>query len=163
VSASASFRVRDFVGVDIDSVLDLFRDSVRNVARKDYSEEQVLAWAPDELDRQACASKCASRQTFVAELDGTLAGFGDLESDGHLDMMFVHSRFQRRGVASMLLEQIESSARRLHIARLYTGASITAKPFFEHRWFQMIAPQLVHKRGQELINYRMEKILDHSG
>ena len=161
MSAAASFRVRDFASADIDSLLDLFRDSVRNVARKDYSEEQVLAWAPDDLDRPAWASKCASRQTFVAELDDTLAGFGDLEPDGHLDMMFVHSRFQRRGIASMLLEKIESSARRRHIARLYTEASITAKPFFEHRGFQMIAPQVVRKRGQEFINYRMEKILDH--
>jgi putative acetyltransferase len=135
------------------------RFSDRVVARKDYSEDQVLAWAPNDLDRQAWAAKCASRQTFIAEFDGTLVGFADLEADGHLDMMFVHSQFQRRGVASMLLEQIESSAQRLHISRLYTEASITAKPFFEHQGFQLIAPQVVRKRGQEFINYRMDKFL----
>jgi putative acetyltransferase len=160
VSAAASFPIRDFAGADIDALLDLFRDSVRNVARRDYSEEQVLDWAPDDLDRQAWASKCASQRTFVAALDGTLVGFGDLEADGHLAMMFVRSRFQRRGIASMLLEQIEASARRLHIARLYTEASVTAKPFFEQRGFRTMAPQVVSKRGQEFINYRMEKILD---
>lgn len=161
MTAAAAFRVREFIDADTDPLLDLFRDSVRNIARKDYSEEQVHAWAPDDLDRQSWASKCASRQTFVAELDGALAGFGDLEADGHVDMMFVHSRFQRRGVASLLLAQIESSARLRHILRLYTEASITAKPFFEHRGFRLIAPQVVRKRGQEFINYRMEKILDH--
>ena len=108
MTAAAAFRVREFIDADTDPLLDLFRDSVRNIARKDYSEEQVHAWAPDDLDRQSWASKCASRQTFVAELDGALAGFGDLEADGHVDMMFVHSRFQRRGVASLLLAQIES-------------------------------------------------------
>jgi putative acetyltransferase len=76
---------------------------VRNVASKDYSEEQVLAWAPDVLDRHARTSKCLSRLTFVADLGGTLAEFGDLEPDGHLDMMFVHSGFQRRLVDSTLL------------------------------------------------------------
>ncbi len=85
------------------------------------------------------------------------AGFSDLEADGHLDMMFVDPRFQGRGVATALLERVEAEARSLSLSRIFTEASITARPFFERRGFRLIAPQTVELRGQRLVNFRMEK------
>ena len=44
------------------------------------------------------------------------------------------------------------------IAKDYSNPD-TARAFFERRGFRMIAPQRVSMRGQEFINYRMEKAL----
>jgi putative acetyltransferase len=152
-------RVRDYSLADIDALIDLFRASVRIVARRDYTHEQVMAWAPDEIDRQAWAARCASRQTWVAEIDDHIAGFSDMEPDGHLNMMFVHPACQGAGVATALLEQVEKSARGSGLIRLFTEASITARPFFERRGFRVITAQTVSIREQTLVNYRMEKPL----
>jgi putative acetyltransferase len=43
--------------------------------------------------------------------------------------------------------------------RLYTEASITARPVFERHGFHVIAAQEVPARGALLRNYRMEKTL----
>lgn len=149
--------IRLYTPADLDGLIRLFHASVRRIAIKDYTEDQVKAWAPDDADRERWASRRASRPTWVAEIDGVLAGFTDLEPDGHVDMMFVHPDHQGRGVAGALLRQVEAEAARLGLDRLFTEASITARPFFERKGFRVIAPQTVSVRGQDMTNYRMEK------
>jgi len=151
--------IRLYAPQDIDDLMELFRASVRQVASRDYSPAQILAWAPDELDRDLWLQRRGSRPTWVAMVDGRIAGFTDLEADGHVDMMFVHPDFQGRRVASSLLRHVEAEAADLGLARLFTEASITAKPFFERRGFRVLAEQQVPVRGQVLTNYRMEKLL----
>ena len=60
-----------------------------------------------------------------------------------------------------MLTAIFDDARRREMARLYTEASITARPFFEAQGFVILAPQVVSCRGAEFVNYRMEQRLRH--
>lgn len=151
--------IRSYRPDDVDALIDLFRQAVWRVAIRDYSEAQVKAWAPDTAEREKWVERRASRPTWVAEIDGRVAGFTDLEPDGHVDMMYVHPDFKGRGVANALMAKVEEAAAARKLGRLYTEASITAKPFFEKKGFRVITPQTVHVRGQDLVNYRMEKIL----
>jgi putative acetyltransferase len=151
--------IRPYRPSDLEALIALFRDAVRQVARRDYSEAQVRAWAPDAIDRARWAARRADRPTWVAEAGGDIAGFTDLEPDGHIDMLFVHPGQQGRGVATALLAQVEAAARAQGIGRLFTEASITARPVFERRGFRVVAPQTVSLRGQRLTNYRMERVL----
>jgi len=161
--AMAKIEIRPYRATDRDRLIDLFRGSVRRVARRDYSLAQVSAWAPDDIDAEGFGRRCADRPTFVAAIDGELAGFGDLEPDGHIDMLYVHADHQRKGVAGSLLDKIEAVARQQGIRRLYAEASITARPVFETRGFQVLTVQAVSLRGQTFTNYRMEKRLGAKG
>jgi putative acetyltransferase len=151
--------LRPLVAADVAAAIDLFRASVRGVAQRDYSPDQIAAWAPDEIDRARWSARIVGRDAFVVEMDRRLLGFCELEADGHLDMMFVHPDWQRRGIATALLEYAERAARQRELVRLFTEASLTARPFFERRGFQSIARQTVFLRGQSLVNYRMAKDL----
>jgi putative acetyltransferase len=153
-------HVRRYEPTDLRAVVELLRASVRRIARRDYSEEQVLAWAPDEVDWEARARRHSSRPTWVAEIGGAVAGFADLEPDGHVDFMYVHPEHQRVGVASALWRTIEAAARDLRVPRLFAEVSITARPFFEAQGFRLVAEQTVQRRGEALTNYRMEKLLE---
>jgi putative acetyltransferase len=152
-------HIRPYDPSDLDALIALFRDSVRRVASRDYSPEQVLAWAPDDMDRERWAARCAAKPTWVAERGGEPVGFTDLEPDGHIDMFYVHADHQGVGVASALLGRVESAARDAGIGRLFTEASKTARPFFERRGFRVIAAQTVRFNGQDFVNFRMEKWL----
>ena len=152
-------RVRPYTAADVDELIALFRASVRTVARRDYTLAQVLAWAPDAIDRTGWAARLAASSTWVAALGDRAAGFINLDPDGHLDNLFVHADCQGRGVASLLLRRLEASAVARGLARLFTEASITARPFFERRGFRVITAQTVVRRGEELTNYRMERPL----
>lgn len=152
-------RVRPYAAAELDDLIALFRESVRQVARLDYSPEQILAWAPDEIDREAWALRLATSSTWVAAHGDETVGFVTLEPDGHLDMLYVHAAQQRLGIAGKLVDRLESSARSRGLTRLFTEASITAKPFFERRGFHVVETQRVARRGQELTNYRMVRPL----
>ena len=95
----------------------------------------------------------------MADDDGTLAGFGELEENGHIDCFYCHHAYQRRGVGSAIYSRIEAKARALGLTRLLVEASITARPFFEAKGFAVVKRQTVICRGIELTNYVMEKAL----
>jgi putative acetyltransferase len=150
--------VREFAPQDAQGVIQAFRTAIREVACRDYSPEQIEAWAQPYVELDGWVTRYSARQTWVA-VNGDVVGFADLEPGGHLDNLYVHSEHQRRGVASALLTRVETAAREEGIFLLHTEASITAKPFFERRGFKLMAPQNVDFGGQRFRNFRMEKRL----
>jgi putative acetyltransferase len=154
---SPTLSIRPYRPDDLDAVIRIFLTAIRETAAKDYDRAQIDAWA--QADRDMWAKRRLSRPTWVAVVGAKPVGFTDLEPDGHLDMMFVHPAHQHTGVATALLERVEAAARAQGLSRLFTEASITARPFFERRGFRLLAAQVVSVRGQALANYRMEKPL----
>ncbi|TLY32484.1 MAG: GNAT family N-acetyltransferase [Ignavibacteria bacterium] len=73
------------------------------MSRADYTESQLEAWAPDVIDHEQFAQHRAAKSTWVAESEDRIAGFSDLEPDGHIHMLYVQPPVQRRGVARALL------------------------------------------------------------
>ena len=140
---SAAVHIRAYSEADLDALIDLFTSSVRQVASRDYSPAQIEAWAPVAVNREQWATRLGSRPTYVAEAGGQIAGFSDLEPDGHIDMLFVHADHQGQGVARALLDHITARAHEQGIARLFTEASITARPVFERSGFELIEAQEV--------------------
>src|SRR5438128_9013724 len=138
-----AITIRPYGDEDVDSLVAVFRDAARGTAGRDYTESQVRAWAPDLIDHALFAQRCAAKSTWVAECELRVAGFSDIEPDGHIDMLYVHPDFQRRGVARTLLSHIEKQARGRGTDCLYTEASITARPVFESVGFHVLAAQTV--------------------
>jgi len=151
--------IRRYRPGDLAGLIALFRDTVRRVNGRDYSPQQVMAWAPDEIDARQWRHRFDNKVVWVADLEGTPVGFVDVARDGLIDMLYVHADHQGKGIASLLLRTVEASARTRGLLRLFTEASITARPFFEHRGFRVIAPQRVMRWAQEFLNYRMDKAL----
>ncbi|WP_425262110.1 GNAT family N-acetyltransferase [Prosthecochloris aestuarii] len=103
--------------------------------------------------------RLCTRSTFVADDKGILAGFGELDRDGHIDGFYCHHQYQRQGVGSALLHRIEQEAISAGLRRLFTEASITARPFFAAHGFVVLKQQIVVRRHVELKNFLMEKQL----
>ena len=150
--------IRPYEHTDLDAVIEIFQSAVRVTAAKDYNEAQIQAWS--HVDRSRWEMRRMSRPTWIAIVENNPAGFIDLEPNGHLDMLFVHPEYNGKGVASALLQTVEEAARKQNLTRIFTEASITAKPFFEKREFTVITSQLVEIRGQVLRNFPMEKWME---
>jgi putative acetyltransferase len=155
--------LRQYRPGDAPALLALFRDTIRRVNCRDYSPVQIAAWASDDIDESAWAARFMGRFVVVAEEGSRPAGFADLERDGHIDRFYVAADHQRCGIGRQLLAAIVEEAQRTGVSRLFTEASITARPFFEIQTFKVIAPQVVTCRGVEFVNYRMERFLSVSG
>lgn len=155
----SAIPVRPYRVVDAAATMAVFRNAVHEGTARDYTAEQRDAWAPEDLDEEAWALRRSDRPTWVAEIENAVVGFIDLMLDGHIDMLFVHTRFHRQGVASALYRTVEDGARDAGIGALSTDASLTAQPFFARCGFEVVERQSVARRGQRLENARMEKHL----
>ena len=136
----------------------LFFDTVHTVNARDYTPEQLAAWAPTEPDRLAW-SRLDGQFCFVVESQKMLVGFASLHVDGQLDFLSVHPDFQSKGVATALYNQVERLARKRNFPLLQAEASITACSFLEKNGFVMVREFSKTLRGVEFLQYRMEKPL----
>lgn len=137
-------------------IADLFYQSVHAISSSLYSSEQKEAWAPTPIDYVRWADRLNVKKPFIAFVGGRVAGFIELDSDGHIDCTYTHPDFQGKGVATTLFEHVRVVAEAKGIKRLYVEASLVAKPFFEHRGFSVIKKHEVQRNGMALINFSME-------
>ena len=153
------FLVREVEPGDLAQIPRLFYETVRRVNARDYTPEQTAAWAYEVLTPAAWEKRLAGRHTLVADRQGKVLGFAEWKDDGHVDCFYVHHEHQGEGVGRALLAAVEVGASIAGLQELRTEASVTARPFFERRGFEMVAPQNVIIRGVSLPNFRMRKRL----
>lgn len=146
-------KIRKYIPSDLPEIVRLFYNTVHTVNAADYSDEQLDAWADGNIDMDKWNKSLESRYSLVAEENSVIAGFGDIDETGYLDRLYVHRDYQGRGIGTAICERLESSAR----GKITTHASITAKPFFLQRGYQVIKEQQVERRGVLLTNFVMEK------
>lgn len=96
---------------------------------------------------------------WVADSSSRLIGFCGLGAEGRVDLLYTDYRFQRQGLARNLYREVETEARRRGARRLFTEASITARPFFESMGFGVIREQRVEFGGICVKNDAMERHL----
>ena len=148
----SGFIIRPFEAADTDEIIALFADTVARINSADYRAAQIAAWihCPD---REKWLRTLNNHYSLVAVKGGTIVGFGDIDDTGYLDRLYVHADFQRQGVASAICDLLEAHSG----GEITTHASITARPFFEKRGYQVITPQTVTRQGVDLKNYVMKK------
>ena len=137
----------------------LFYNTVHTVNKKDYTQGQLNAWAPADLDCERWHKVLSQNYTIIVESEDVIVGFGDIDTTGYFDHLFVHKDFQGQGIAKLITTQIEKYALNTNIRRITVAASITAKPFFENYGYTVVKEQRVERNGQVLTNFLMEKLL----
>ena len=146
--------IRQYTPKDCEDLVKLFYHTVHTTNAKDYSQEQLNVWATDKIDLEVWNKSLSEHYTVVAVENNIIVGFGDIDKSGYLDRLFVHRDYQRRGIATAICNELE---RAVKVDKIITYASITAKPFFEQRGFNVVKEQQVERNGIALTNYVMEK------
>lgn len=147
-------RIRSYRSADCAEMARLFYDTVHTVNAADYSPTQLDAWATGEVDLDAWNRSFLAHRTLIAEDEGCIVGFADMDDTGYLDRLYVHRDYQRRGVATALCDALEAAS----TAKVFTThASITARPFFEARGYAVEKEQHVVRRGVTLTNFVMTR------
>lgn len=153
--------LRPYRSEDCPALIALFQDTVRHVCAIDYTPPQLTAWSGNPLEDIWDAS-FRSHYTLVAVLGEEIVGFADMAPGGdgdpgtYLDRLYVHKDHQREGIATALCDALESAA---PSGRIYTHASLTARPFFLARGYQEVRRQTVERLGVKMDNFVMEKYL----
>lgn len=157
MSSKTKHQIRIYQHGDHAAIGEIFTAAVHEIASRDYSPEQCLAWASRAVNYDHWQKRCELKRPFVAVVNSTIAGFLELDPDGHIDCAYINPLFQRRGIMTSLVEHAVNTCFSLNINRVYVEASICARPLFDKCGFQQIAENSVTIRGIQLPNFTMER------
>lgn len=146
--------IRRYKLSDCKELTELFYNTVHSVNARDYTEEQLNVWATGNVDLEKWNQSLSEHYTVVAIEDGKITGFGDMDDTGYLDRLYVHKDYQKRGIATAICDELEAA---VDTSEFVTYASITARPFFEGRGYQVVRENQAERQGIFLTNYLMEK------
>ncbi len=157
-------KIRAYQKEDAPALCRLFYETVQALGRYAYTPEQVAAWAPKIPDASAWHQRMSGRLTLVAEDAKGPAGFLELETSGHLDMLYCRADRIRRGVGTALYAAAEAQAKQAGRKRVFTEASAVARPFFLWHGFTELSERTFDRQTIDgvrvrMTNYAMEKAL----
>ena len=154
----ADFMIRVALQSDTVELKQLFQNTVLAINRRDYSQAEVEDWA-------SCGDNLANIKDMIKTLyfivavnqQSEIVGFSSITPQGYLHSMFVHKDFQGKGIAIMLLNEIEQYAITNGIMRITSEVSLTARPFFEKRGYIVEEEQKRKANQLSLTNFWMAK------
>lgn len=156
------FLIRKATNSDIRQIKTLFQETILTINVGDYTPKQAICWAMRGDEENIWKDRIRDQYFIVAEKEKQIVGFAALKPDGYFNSLFVHKDFQKHGIASLLLSNIEEQAQKDNIKEITVDVSITAKPFFEQKGYQVLTKQIVDI-GVKMINYKMAKFLIEKG
>ncbi|MEH7441202.1 GNAT family N-acetyltransferase [Bacillus sp. JJ1122] len=153
-------EIRSYATADAPAILKLFRETILSVNHGDYTQEQCEIWANSFSSIESLDSRLRNSFAVTAEVDWVVAGFGNLNSQREIDLLYTHKNYQARGIGSAILRKLESVACLKGYEELTTEASITALDFFLSKGYVEVKMQNKRVGGIEFINFIMKKTCD---
>jgi putative acetyltransferase len=156
---AAGIQIRHFRVGDEDALFKVFHSAIHLIANRDYTAEQINAWAPDNINRELWSAKMRDIRPFIAEISSQIVGYADVQSIGYIDHFFVSGFHSRRGIGQALMQRIHAEAASLQLTRLTADVSRTAQPFFARHGFEIVEQRSPILRGIVVPNALMRKSL----
>jgi ribosomal protein S18 acetylase RimI-like enzyme len=156
---NASPIIRRYEPRDVHSLIEIYQRAIHALAAPFYNQAQLDAWAPAVMDPEKWRARVSEQETFIAESDGKSGAFIVWDWTGHIDFLFTHPAFARRGLARALYAKAEEALRQHGANRLFAEVSLAARPFFENCGFTIERERESECRGQRLHQFIMSKML----
>ena len=143
--------IRTYQKDDLNTLLSIFEKAIRQTCQNDYTIEQLNAWIAGK-NAKNWDEILQKHFSYVATIDKNIVGFGDVNECGYINFLYVDPIYQKRGVATSLLKELERRFDNLEV-----DASKTALPFFLKRGYQIEKTQVVYRQNIAIENYHLHK------
>ncbi len=149
-SDNPTILIRSATPEDAAQITPVHVASIRTLCAKDYSQEQIDAWAGWKSPEKYRRAMEAGEVFFVAECSKNVVGFASLLGD-EVRAVYVHPDHAGEGVGSKLLDAVEAEARLAGVATLRLTSTLTSVGFYESRGYQRGEPTLHPTTGGILL------------
>lgn len=121
---------------DKEPIWHIHTRAIREVCRSHYAENELAMWA-DVLEPERYRKSIADGTLLVAEEEGVLIGFGNLnKATSEIEAMYVDPDHIGRGVGIEILQALEGLAAELSLTSLHLSASLNAVGFYEKAGYE---------------------------
>ena len=131
--------VRRATPADAEAITPVHVASIRTLCAKDYTQEQIDAWAGWKSPEKYRDAMAAGEVFFVAEHEGRVVGFSVLHGD-EMKAVYLHPDHVGRGIGRRLLQAVEDEARAHGVAELHLTSTLTSIGFYEACGYQNDGP-----------------------
>lgn len=172
--------IRQYTAEDAKQALDIFRLSIKDIDESEYSFEQKQAWLgaidndfDKNIENQRQQANWQQRldktkPLIATDNKNTMIGFIEFLIDqdqcnqfkcgeAYIDCLYVHPKYQRRGVAQILYDEMWLSLLKNNIEIVWVYASKLAYSFFLKQGFKIVEQQAVKRHNVSLERYLMCK------
>ncbi|WP_426536864.1 GNAT family N-acetyltransferase [Bradyrhizobium sp. McL0615] len=124
---------------DASRLYELRRRSILELAPPAMPTAEAQAWA-ERLTLSGMERKLGELEIWVAELDGTVAGWAAVRDDA-LEGLYTAPEFAGQGVGAGLLDRLEGLMREREFPSVRLEASSNARGFYLRRGYRANGPQ----------------------
>jgi putative acetyltransferase len=124
---------------DANRLHEVRRRSILELAPPTMLVAEAQAWA-ERLTLSGMELKLGELEIWVAELDGTVAGWGAIRDD-MLEGLYTAPEFAGQGVGAGLLDRLEGLMREREFPSVRLEASSNARGFYLRRGYRANGPQ----------------------
>lgn len=158
------YRIRYAQHTDALDIIHVHRGSIRDICSKDYTPEQIEAWAGRKFKPELWCQTIDRDYVWVVELNSEVVGFGHLaimsETTAEVMGLYFLDVLRGKGAGKNLLNIMNEVAISQMVKKIELHATITAKSFYESQGFaQMPGKCSVEMQGVDIPCYPMEKNL----
>ena len=129
-----------------EAILKIHRRAIHEIACDDYSPSILNLWGnpltPDKISQEMDSFDRKLEQgifTIVADMDGTIAGFGEvIPKENLLLAVYINPDFKRQGIGTAIVSKLEDIAKQQGATFLQMDASLTAENFYISCGYQVI-------------------------
>ena len=146
--------IRAYRSEDCPTLAQIYYETIHTVNAADYTKAQLDAWATGNVDLAVWDAYFLARHSFVAEQDGFILGFADMDDTGYLGRLYVHHDHQGKGIGKALCHAVEGA---VQVPRYTLHSSITAKPFYEKLGYRTVEMRQMPRKDQFITIFVMEK------
>lgn len=152
-------NIRRMYPTEGKKLAELLYTSVHTLCVGDYSEAELEAWAPKNMDMVKFNASLMRSVNWVMADGGRIIGFINIERDGYVNRLFTHPDYVRRGVGAALLMRAEAWAKKRGLKRIRLAASKTGLGFYKKMGYRITDVERVERHGVVFENKIVEKYL----
>ena len=124
---------------DASRLYDIRRRSILELAPPTMPKAEAQTWAA-QLTLAGMERKLRELEIWLAELDGTVVGWGAIRADV-LEGLYVAAEFTGQGIGAGLLDRLEGLIRDCEFPSVRAEASSNARGFYLRRGYRATGPQ----------------------
>ncbi|MEH6403015.1 MAG: GNAT family N-acetyltransferase [Sneathiella sp.] len=148
--------IRTATKSDVTEISTVICDALRYSNAKDYSEA-VINRLFESFSPKNIATMMDRRTVFVALEDDRIIGTAGLEKDA-VKTVFVAPNQHRKGVGSLLMNVVETSAVETGLVSLTVSSSLTAKSFYEALGYEVLSHEFFGEEETVFMQRKLPKL-----
>ena len=122
--------IRRATPADAEQITPVHVASIRTLCAKDYTQEQIDAWAGWKSPDKYRAAMATGETFFVADVGGSVVGFSVLHGD-EVKAVYIHPDCVGQGIGRRLLDAVEAEARNCGVEMLQLTSTLTSVGFYD--------------------------------